>query len=238
MSQNTQKPGDPAIVVLKNVRLSFPHIFKPRQPDSKDGGSNKPRYSATFLLNKEADKEQIKNVLRAIKHVASTQEKWKNKSVVADSRTLTGDGTTNKLILKGICLRDGAEKADVDGYGDAVMFVSASRGIEDSNGNPQPPLPVVDRNNKPIDPQSGKVYGGCRVHASIRVWAQDNEFGKRINCELRAVAFAGDDEPFGNGPVDTKSEFGDLLDDEFGDDAPAPKNAAAKKPALDDLDDI
>lgn len=35
------------------------------------------------------------------------------------------------------------------------------------------------------------TYSGCTVNAKVRLWPRDNNFGKRINCELIATQFAG-----------------------------------------------
>jgi hypothetical protein len=39
------------------------------------------------------------------------------------------------------------------------------------------------------------------------VWAQDNQYGKRINAALRAVQFVKDGAPFGEGNIDVSQEF-------------------------------
>jgi hypothetical protein len=46
------------------------------------------------------------------------------------------------------------------------------------------------------------------VDAVIRPWAQDNQWGKRVNASLVAVKFAGDNEPFGLPPIDDAELLG------------------------------
>jgi hypothetical protein len=162
---NTQ--GDPNVIVIKNARLSYSAIFTPRKGGGDDGKDKDPRYQASLILDKTTQKDMIKEVRRVIKQVAET--KWPGKSVInkPDGKLISGDGTTNKLMLLSVCLHDGAEKADKDGYGDHVMFVSASRGIKDSKGTEMAPLPVVDKKNQPVDPRSGLIYDGCAPGPSL-----------------------------------------------------------------------
>lgn len=175
---------DPNIIVLKNVRISYPTLFKPRA--SEDNPQADPKYSASFILDNAKDAAQIKLIQSRID--AIVKEKFKG----------------NAKLLKGVCLRDGAEKEGTDGYGDGTHFVSTS-----STRRPQ----VIDTQKQPLTVDDGKPYAGCYVHASIRLWAQDNKFGKRINAELRAVVFAKDGEPLGgNTPVNVEDDFGDLID--------------------------
>ena len=49
----------------------------------------------------------------------------------------------------------------------------------------------------------------------IDVWAQNNQYGKRINAQLDGVQFVRDGEPFGEGgiSVDAFDAFGDDDDD-------------------------
>lgn len=164
-------------IKLQNVRLSFPQLFVPKAV--QQGGEAK--YSASFLLDKTTDAAQIDAIRNAMFKVAT--EKW---------------GSADKIpkSLKK-CLHEGTEK-DYDGYGPDNMFISASATIRPT---------VIDRNMSPLDANSGRPYAGCLVHAVIRLWAQDNQFGKRINAQLQGVQFAGDGEAFGAAPFDAAQHF-------------------------------
>jgi hypothetical protein len=168
-------------VKLRNVRLSFPALFEAR---AMDGGT--PKFSAAFLLNKKSDAAQIKSLEEAINSLLKTKNKG------------------GKLPPNKVCLRDGSEK-DFDGYGDEVMYVSAS--------NARRPL-VVDLQGNPLVTTDGKPYAGCYVNANIDVWWQDNKYGKRVNASLRSVQFVKDGESFGAGPLDAAKEFEDVTADE------------------------
>lgn len=173
-------------IKLHNVRLSFPSLFKPTVfGGGKRGGESQgePKYQATFILDEEKNADQIKEIREGIQAVL--REKYGDK------------------IPKGFkpCLRPGTDYPDTDGYGEGVMFV-ASRAAKR-------PV-VVDRDRAPLTEDDDKPYAGCYVNASIRLWVQDNQWGKRVNAALRAVQFAGDGDPFGEKAVDPNDEFEDL----------------------------
>jgi hypothetical protein len=106
--------------------------------------------------------------------------------------------------MKGTCLHDGSEKPDTDGYGPGVMYVSASE---------RKRFPIVDKDLTPLAEEDGKPYAGCYVNASIRLWVQDNQYGKRINAAIVAVQFAKDGDSFGAAPVNVEDEFAALEDE-------------------------
>lgn len=171
-------------VKLNNVRLSFPALWQPRVgPDA----NSKPSYQASFILDKKANAADIEKVRAVI--AAIVKESFKGKQPPK------------------ICLRDGSEKPDVDGYGDGVMFISAR-----SDKKPE----VVARNMEKLIESDNKVYAGCVVNATVRLWAQDNQYGKRINAQLRAIQFVKDGAPFGEGAVDVTKEFTALPDEDDG----------------------
>lgn len=165
---------DPAIVKLENVRLSFPHLFSARAAEE----GQEPKFSATFLMDSEKHKTLIEKIEKTIERLAL--DHWKK-----------------KMGFKS-CLRDGNEKAELDGYGDGVMFITASRKTR--------PV-VVNRDVTPITEEDGIIYAGAWVNATVRLWVQDNKFGKRVNAELRAVQFVKDGESFGAGKVNAEEEF-------------------------------
>jgi len=193
-------------IKLINVRLSFPALFKPRSFGNSDSGDNtqgEPKYSATFLMDKEKHSDLIEQIQDGIK--ALMDEKY-------------GEGKYKLKAFKS-CLRDGVEKEDTEGYGEDIMFVSARSAKR---------IPIVDRDLTPLSEEDGKPYAGCFVNASIRLWVQDNKWGKRVNAALRTVQFVKDGEAFGEKPADPEEEFKDLGEDEDGDETPRGKKSGKK----------
>jgi hypothetical protein len=167
-------------VKLNNVRLSYPNLWKAR---SATPGSEA-KFSASLVMDKTANAADIKAIQDAIDAVCT--EQWKDKS-----KWPKGDK---------VCLRDGSTK-DSDGYGPTVMFVSANNSIR---------VPVVDKDpSVPLTQEDGRPYAGCYVNAVIRLWAQDNDFGRRVNCQLCGIQFWADGEAFGDKPADALEMFGD-----------------------------
>lgn len=174
-----QKIANPSLK-LPAVRLSFPHLFTPQKGDDAD---SKAKYGATFILDKKIHAATIKEVQAAI-------------ATVTKSDKLKGRKPTK------VCLRDGAEKDHLDGYGDGVMFLSARN---------QKRCPVVDRNLTPLVEEDGKPYAGCYVNATIEIYPYTHpKSGPGITASLRAVQFLKDGEPFGEKPADVASEFENL----------------------------
>jgi hypothetical protein len=161
-------------LLLENVRLSFPDLFKARAFNA----DQEAKFSATFILDKGS--KQAKALEDAI--AAAVKDKWPKAKPKA---------------LK-VCLRDGSEKDHLDGFGEDVVFFNAS-----ADKRPT----VVDRDRSPLTAEDGKPYAGCYVNAMVDVWAQDNQFGKRINCQLMGVQFARDGESFGGGGVAAADDF-------------------------------
>ena len=151
---------------------------------AKAVNGGEPRFSANFLLDKTADKAQIQKIEAEIKKIEAAKNKGK------------------KLPADKVCLRDGDEK-EYEGYS-GQMFVSAA--------NKKRPN-VVDRDNSPLTADDGKPYAGCYVDGVIRLWWQDNQFGKRINASLEVIRFRKDGEAFGAAPV-SADVLPDLDDDD------------------------
>jgi hypothetical protein len=161
---------------LKNVRLSFPSVFKKSVYNGVEG-----KYEATFLVDKadEATKAKIDKAIEA----AIKEAKIK---VPSDKR----------------CMKDGDE-VEYDGYA-GMWSLKAS-----TNKRPQ----VIDRDKSPLTEDDDRIYAGCYVNASVDIWIQNNQYGKRANANLYAVQFVKDGDPFGAGSVDVSDDFEDLDDD-------------------------
>ena len=173
-------------VTLKAVRLSFPTLFTAK---GFNGGEDNKKFGATFILNKEEHADLIKQVEQVIAKVK--KEKW---------------GKDASKVKK-TCMTDGEEKEEFDGYDDTVMAISSS-----TSKRP----PIVDRQLIPLAEEDDTIYAGCIVNATIDIWAQDNQFGKRVNAQLRAVQFWEDGEAFGADPVSAEDEFEAADDDDMG----------------------
>lgn len=172
-------------IKLPMVRASFCKLFKAEKFDenAKEGSE---KFSCVFILDKKKHAKQIKEIQTGIQ-------------AVLDEKFGKGKMTPKKLV--GQLLRDGADKPDLDGYGPGVVFLSAS--------NKNRPV-VVDADKSVLTAEEGRPYSGCYVNASIGLWGQDNQFGKRVNATLRAVQFCKHGTPFGEKPADADEEFDDV----------------------------
>lgn len=170
-------------VKLKNVRLAFPALFEAKTVN----GEGKPAFSAALLLD-PAD-PQVKVINAAIEQVA--KDKWGAKS----DAILVGLRKTDKLAL-----HDGDTKAQYDGF-PGNLYISSRSATR--------PL-VIDADKSPLIEADGKPYAGCYVNASIELWAQDNNYGKRVNASLGGVQFFQDGDAFAGGGAASEDEFDDV----------------------------
>ena len=195
--------SDPTEVLLKGVRLSYTHVYQPQEQENDDG-SKRYTYSTVCIIPKD-DEDQIFAVEDAID--AAKAAKWGDKK------------NWPKLKADRICLKDGDEE-DKDEYLDAMII----RGSAPESSPPQVIKNVRDEDgnweaSRPGGPRS--IYSGCYANVLLRLWAQDNKYGKRVNASLEVVQFAKKGEAFGRGPVDPNDKFGKELEDtggEYGDD--------------------
>lgn len=170
-------------VQLKDVRLAFPQLFEAKTVN----GEGKPAFSGSFLL--AHDHPSAAEINKAIEAVA--KDKWGAKA----PEVLRALRAQDK-----VCLHDGDAKADYDGYA-GNLFVSARSATR--------PL-VLDRDKSPLTEKDGRPYAGCYVFAIIELWAQDNQFGKRVNASLKGVQFYRDGDAFAGGAPASPEDFEDL----------------------------
>ena len=145
------------------------------------GGESTGKFEATFILDKKEHAEVIKQIEVIIAKLQKEELKTK---VAADK----------------LCLKDGDEMDRPEYQGKMTIKASTKKR----------PL-VIDREKTPITEDDNIVYAGCYVNAIISLWAQNNQYGKRINAQLDGVQFVRDGEPFGDGgvSVDEFDAFGD-----------------------------
>ena len=177
---------------IKQARLSFPSLFVATsfKPDQKK------KFSGTLILS--ADDPQVEEIKKEMKRVA--KEKWQDK---AESvyRTLQAQDR--------LALHDGVTKENYDGFGEGTVFLNAS-----TDKRPG----VFDKDRTPLTEEDGRIYAGCYVNAKVEIWAQDNQWGRRINVQLSGIQFAGDGEPFGGGAAPATADDFPALEEEAEDD--------------------
>lgn len=180
---------------LKGVRLAFPNIFT-----MGSVGDGEPAYGARFIV--PPDHPQIAEIEAAMAEAA--KEKWKE----------TGAAVLKKLITdKRVCFSKetytGKNGQPYDGFED--MYSLGARNGKKKDGTILKPT-TFNNQNQPTGPDDGLIYGGAKVDASIEIYAQDNDFGRRINCTLRGVRFVEHGSGFGGGSPASSGDFGEPVE--------------------------
>lgn len=168
-------------------RLAFPALFEPKAV----GGEGEPRFSAAFAIDPSS--ESAKALASAVTEVAKS--KWGAKA----------DGILAELKKKGrVCYKDSpltnSEGEVYDGF----------EGMHSLNASSKSRPTVVDRDRTPLVAADGKPYAGCYVTAIVELWAQDNQYGRRINATLSGVQFERDGDAFGGSAPASADDFDDL----------------------------
>jgi hypothetical protein len=182
------------MIILNDVRLSFPVLFTPAAGRSPETGEPlPPKYSCQLIVPK--DHKQMPDLVALIKECA--REKWNDKAE-AVLKMLKDD--------KRICLRDADNMAEVKDLDYLRGMYTLSASARESHR----PL-VINRNKSPLKEEDGVIYPGCYVNARISFWAQDHKKGgKRINANIHAVQFVRDGESFATGNSFDVDDFPDL----------------------------
>lgn len=189
-TKTNQKP-----VLLKNVRLSFPHLFEASA--SVEGGPKK--YRASLLIDPTtADgKANLKAIEAAI--AAVERETFKKTPMVYKN-------PDRKFLADGDSKIKASTNEPYTGY-EGMMVVVAS--------NKSRPV-IVDQMRNPLAAEDGKPYAGCYVNAAIRPYAIKDaaKGGNGLFASLEAVQFLRDGEPFGAAPVKAEDVFDEVADEE------------------------
>lgn len=185
-------------VILKNTRLSYPHLFEPQRAQEEGA---KEKYSSNFLWSK-SDTDNTAKVKEAI-----------DAEIEAGMQSKFG-GKINKTNFHNP-LRDGdIERPDDPAYA-GMYFINAS-----SHNRPG----IVDRNVDPIIDKS-EVYSGCYGNVSINLYPFAVNGKKGIGCGLNHVQKVKDGEPLG-GTSRPEDDFTVEAGDDFG--TPKSSKTAAK----------
>ena len=166
--------------MLKNVVLAFPALAEPQS-----FGEGEPAYGAKFPI--KPNSEQQKAIEAAI--LAEAKEQWKDK---ADS-VISMLAEDNKLCFTKKVYRSKKTGEPYQGF-DGMHYLSTR------NAKTQPT--VFNQYGEEVTGKGEierQAFSGAVVNASIEIWAQDNKWGRRINCSLRGVMLTGEGENFDGG---------------------------------------
>lgn len=178
-----------AIVILKNVRLSYPDLWKPGKapPSAKPGEQGK--YGGQFIM--DPDSEAAKAAQEAL--IASAKEtfgaNWQ--AIVAEmdkSKKCVRRGDSNLT-------KDGAVR---DGYAGKLYVVARNKAKPLIIG----PKKGADGQFPVLTEEGGKPYGGCYVNVKVDIKAMKafETVPNQIYATLLTVQFVSDGEAFGAAP--------------------------------------
>ena len=131
------------------------------------------KYSANFMLDPQQHRTELKEIKAQIN--ALIKDRLKGRVLPPEK----------------LCLRAGEDKGRPEYEG--VYVITASNDVR--------PI-VLNKDKSMVTEDDNLIYSGCRVNASLSLWVQNNQFGKRINATLRGVQFCGDDTPLNGTYVD------------------------------------
>ena len=176
------------MLLLKNVRISFPHLYNPHAFN----GEGEAKYSAKFLIPKGSDAERL------------IQEEIKKQAIAA-----FGDRAKNVLERQNVTdrklLKDGDDP--VEGFTSDGEPKTGYAGHYFIKGSSKTAPKVVGRNRQPLTEDSGLPYAGCMVNVQLDIWSQANQFGSFLNCKLLAVQYWADGERLGGESVANINAF-------------------------------
>ena len=195
-----------SVILLSDVRLSFPHLAEPQVSVNEVTGNKRISYNGEFLMPESHP--GFKQFMQRYAELATENVREHAQAVM---QMIASD-------RKSRCFGQGAEKVNkktfqpYDGYVGNVYITA---------GKDTPPQ-VIDASGAAIDPANTmayqmitrKMYGGCRVNVALKPWWQKanpaKQYGHGVRCDLVAIQFFKDDTPFGEGVVDASAMFGQV----------------------------
>lgn len=174
------------VAILKNVRLSFPDLWKAGKPMNE---GDTPKYGGQFIFDEgsEADTAAKAAFITSAKETFGANWEAIVKSMEKSKKCIrTGDDNLTK------------EGTIRDGYAGKKYVVARNKtkpliigGRKDASGN----FPVLTE-------ESGKPYGGCYVNVKVDIKAMKakEKIPNQVYATLLTVQFVGDGEAFGAAP--------------------------------------
>lgn len=194
------------VILLSDVILSFPNIVKP-QTQKNDDGSTRHSHNCAFLM--APTHPAVQQFMQRFATIAS--EKWRENA--QPIMNMIGQNKKQRCYGMGEEALNATTGIPYAGY-PGHFYINAGR-----EQRPQ----LIDAQGVPLDPNAPTyemqyqqlaraMYGGCRVNAVIKPWAQlanpTRKTANGIRCDLVAIQFFKDGTPFGEAPVNVTGMFG------------------------------
>lgn len=165
-------------IMLKGVPMAFPALAEPQS-----FGEGEPAFGAKFPVVPGSEHQRLlEEAMRA-----EAKEAWKEKS----------DSVLEMLIEDGkVAFVKKVYRSKKTG--EAYEGFEGSHYLSTRNAKTQPT--VFNAYGEPVTAKGDierQAFSGAVVNASLEVWAQDNKWGRRINCTLRGVMLTGEGKNFG-----------------------------------------
>ena len=182
-----------SIMFLKNVQIAFPALAEPQAI-----GDGEPAFGGRFVIDPK-NAELVKEIEAAMRAVAVA--KWKD----------DGEAVLAMLVDEGkVAFEKKPYRSKKTGKVYAGFEDKYNLGARTPANKPRPT--AFDEYGKELTTKAEieqKIYSGCEVTAKVEFWAQDNSYGRRINCTLLGVMYSGEGERFGGGSAPASaSDFG------------------------------
>ena len=174
-------------IMLKNVVLAFPALAEPQSY-----GDGDPAFGAKFPIEPGSENE----ILIEEAMLAEANAQWVDK----------GESVLKMLIEDGkVCFSKKVYRSKKTG--DAYQGFEGKHYLSSRNASTQPT--VFNQFGDQVTAKGEierQAFSGAVVAASVEIWAQDNKWGRRINCTLRGVMLTGEGENFGGGSSPASSD--------------------------------
>ena len=184
--RHTRKDNEMTKIMTPEALLSYEHLFQPMAPE---GSGAEPQYSACLVFSKETDLGDLKKVVDD-----AGKAKW------GDKYTSLKESDSLRLPFRTDSLKE-------KGYDDGSIYINVRSkqkpGIVSKFAGP-------DRKPKVItDPD--EVYSGCKVRATLNVFAYDKAGNRGVSFRLNNVQKLDDGERL-DGRLKAKDDF-EAIDD-------------------------
>lgn len=181
------------IIMLSNQRIGFPSFA-----EKQSVGDGEPAYGGRLIID-PTDTDTVAKIEAAM--LAAAKLKWKDdaEAVLAFLKS-----EKDKLAFSRTEYRNKKKMEVYRGFEGKFHL-----GMRTAKNQPT----IFNQYGEQVTDKAqiaALIYSGCYVNAKVEFWAQDNNFGRRINCTPLGIMFAGDGESFGGGTAPAAADDGDF----------------------------